>query len=208
MFNFKPFISNKPQGQREHSKDRIYTKMHIIDNSISTDISRAKTPFFNRQVKSFVESNNQFHCSNSYNTKWFLLARVRHNPSAPTLSSCSLRRRWISLTTVSFCLSECSGSSKISFLHSSIASFSCSMSDATSEPWNGYKNIGTREGSACIWNGLRCINNYSNKHTHKHTAKKNTLTIGLEKWSSARPRSMVRSELLFLFPKNSSGLAS
>lgn len=45
-------------------------------------------------------------------------------------------------------------------------------------------------------------------NTDAHTAKKNTLTIGLEKWSSARPRSMVRSGLLFLFPENSSGLAS
>lgn len=33
-------------------------------------------------------------------------------------------------------------------------------------------------------------------------------TIGLEKWSSASPRSMVRSELCVLVPENSSGLAS
>lgn len=51
-----------------------------------------------------------------------------------TFSSCSLSRRWISLTTVSFCFSECSGSSRISLLHSSIACFNCSTSDATNEP--------------------------------------------------------------------------
>lgn len=127
---------------------------------------------------------------------------VLHSFSAPTLSSCSLRRRWISLTTVSFCFSECSGSSKISFLHSSMASFSCSMSDATNEPWNGSQNKGIRV--LCAYEsgyGLEI-------NTETHTAKKNTLTIGLEKWSSARPRSMVRSGLLFLFPENSSGLAS
>lgn len=152
---------------------------------------------FNKPAALFSQIIN-FH--GSYNTKWFLhVVHVLHSSSVPTLSSCSLRRRWISLTTVSFCLSECSGSSKISFLHSSMASFSCSMSDAINEPWNGSKNTGLREGSVCILNGLRCVNNYW---------QKSTLTIGLEKWSSARPRSMVRSELLFLFPENSSGLAS
>lgn len=34
------------------------------------------------------------------------------------------------------------------------------------------------------------------------------LTTGLEKWSSARPRSIVRSELWVLVPENSSSLAS
>lgn len=46
----------------------------------------------------------------------------------------------MSLTTVSFCLSECSGSSRISFLHSSMASFSCSMSEATNDPWKEGKH--------------------------------------------------------------------
>lgn len=98
-------------------------------------------------MRSSVQPKNQFHRTDRYNAKCVLHdARkvcVLHGCSVPTLSSCSLRRRWISLTTVSFCLSECSGSSKISFLHSSMASFRFSMSDATSEPCNG--NAGTKE---------------------------------------------------------------
>lgn len=41
-----------------------------------------------------------------------------------------------------------------------------------------------------------------------HSRNDTLLTIGLEKWSSARPRSMVRSKLWVLVPEKSSGLAS
>lgn len=66
------------------------------------------------------------------------------------------------------------------------------------------KTTSTRGGSVCISNGLTCVKNYYTETDDRE----NRFTIGLEKWSSARPKSMVRSKLLFLILENSSGLTS
>jgi hypothetical protein len=59
--------------------------------------------------------------------------------SEPTFSSWSFSRRWISRTTASFCFSDCSGSSRITCLHSSMACRSCWTSEARKRPCPGWK---------------------------------------------------------------------
>lgn len=68
------------------------------------------------------------------------LAQLQQPPwwgrPAPTFSSWNFSHRWMSLTTVTFCFSECSGSSRITCFHSLITWCSSWMSEARSRPWS------------------------------------------------------------------------